>query len=161
MKVGFYNLNHEKGFTLKIIINKLIAWFCADFKDKFNGKWRDVPSHCEFVYCDNSVNYMFSADLFRNEVRIKPFKPKSESQWTLIGVECGDFADFIEATLGCKYDFTGLLYFATGINWQISHRWFCSELVTALLQNAGCDCVSGLTPHKVTPKDLYKKLKGA
>ena len=158
MIIGFYNLCNERKFTLKVLINKAISWFCADFKSKFNGKWREVPSHCEIIF---ESELMFSADLFRNEVRIKRFNPQNSGHWTLISANCGEIdAEFMSETLGKKYDFWALFYFVSGFSLQSKNRWFCSELICAALQNANCAAMQGLIPHKTSPKMLYDILKG-
>ena len=164
IRVGFYNLNYEKGFTLKIISNKLISWFTSSFKNKFNGKWRNTPSHCELIYtnCNNHTK-MFSADLFKNKVRIKDYKPKKESQWQLVGVEINkeqlvEASEVIESLLGKKYDLWALLFFVTGINFQNSKRWFCSEVLVHILSCLGNRQAMELTPHKTSPKKLYETL---
>lgn len=157
-QVGFYNLNHERGWSLKIVLNKAIAWFCADFKAKFNGKWREVPSHCELIYNGK----MFSADCFSNRVRVKDFKPKKATQWELVDLgeidKSGEGIATIDVLCGARYDYFALLFFVTGINFQSKKRWFCSEVVVAVLQSMGL--FGDLTPHKVSPAKFYKILKG-
>jgi hypothetical protein len=174
VKIGFYFLNYEKGWGKKVLLNKAISWFCAPFKAKFNGKWREIPSHCELIFTDSAgVLKMISADCFGGGVRIKNFKPKSEKQWVLMplsalrgasfsgdlgAAEKAELESAIKSTLGKKYDFGGLFYFFTGLTiFESRPKWFCSELITHFLQSVNfCE---NLTPKKTSPARLFESLK--
>jgi len=62
--------------------------------------------------------------------------------------------EFLKHQLGkSKYDFKGILGFATFSDYQNPEKWFCSELVYAAFLNAGIRLLSNfIEPHKVTPR---------
>lgn len=67
---------------------------------------------------------------------------------------------YIYLQLNCKYDWKGIIFsqfFTLGYN--ESNKWFCSELVTKLLQILLIEDILDLQPNKVSPGKLYNCLK--
>lgn len=66
-------------------------------------------------------------------------------------------ADWADGEIGCKYDYLGVLRFLLKFLRQSPKRWFCSEIVTAALQQ--CSLFRHLKPWKVSPNKLAKMLE--
>jgi hypothetical protein len=86
-----------------------------------------------------------------------------EYDFHLQNEQCEQLMEVITSTLGCTYDFLGVLGFLwiligrrLGFNWNnpLAQRseYFCSELVTKALEAMKFDLSS--TPDDVSPKDL-------
>jgi hypothetical protein len=61
--------------------------------------------------------------------------------------------NFLIEQLGrSKYDFKGILGFATFSDYQNPNKWFCSELVYAAYKQAGVELLNFIEPYKVTPR---------
>ena len=151
MKVTFYG-NRQGNF-----VDKAIRWWTSNFKDKFNGAWRDSYSHSELLFSDG---VMFSASQYNNSTRFTNKNPKSIA-W--VDVEVGITWEqeklvrkFCQKQDGKKYDYLGVLGFVIG-NSDAPNRWFCSEVCVRALQEAGL--FEGVTPSKVSPNQLYNLLK--
>ncbi|WP_028449692.1 hypothetical protein [Chitinibacter tainanensis] len=62
--------------------------------------------------------------------------------------------DFLIAQIGKKYDWTGLIgWLFKGRNWQEPNKWFCSELVAAMLIAGGHEMK--VKTGSVSPQDLW------
>lgn len=61
--------------------------------------------------------------------------------------------DFGKAQLGKPYDWDAVFGMPFRANWQAKGKWFCSELVAAILQAGGKSI--RLSHHRVTPRDLW------
>lgn len=59
---------------------------------------------------------------------------------------------WLEKQLGKGYDFGAILAFPFRTNWQDPDRWFCSELVAAVLRIMGL--FYRFPVYRVTPRDL-------
>lgn len=69
---------------------------------------------------------------------------------------------FLGNELGCAYDWKGIVFsqfFNLGVN--SNTKWFCSEIITKLLQILLYRDVLDLQPNKVSPGMLYKVLTKA
>ena len=67
---------------------------------------------------------------------------------------------FIDAARGDKYDFSGALGEALNIpEFNVENKYFCSELVTRIMQEFGAKEVKGLNPVLVDPQELYELFK--
>ena len=64
------------------------------------------------------------------------------------------FYDFMEAQIGKPYNKIGILAFVVNANWSSVGAWFCSQLVTAALQEAKWLAELSETPNKIDPDDL-------
>lgn len=64
---------------------------------------------------------------------------------------------FLEGQLGKKYDWGGVFALPFRQGWQNDDKWFCSELVAEALREGGMSYA--LTPSRVTPRDLYARIK--
>jgi hypothetical protein len=72
------------------------------------------------------------------------------------------FDKYLKDQLGCEYDWKGIVFsqfIPLGVNSDT--RWFCSEIVTKLLQILLVDVTLDLQPNKVSPAKLYKVLQNA
>lgn len=68
--------------------------------------------------------------------------------------------NFIDAQIGTKYDWMGIyLSQFLGIGSHRSDKWFCSELVTKLLQLCLVEQVLDMQPHMVSPGDLFRRME--
>lgn len=67
---------------------------------------------------------------------------------------------FIDSQLGTKYDWMGI-FFSQFVTVGSNHedKWFCSELVTKLLQLCLVENVFDMQPHLVSPGDLFRRLQ--
>lgn len=136
-----------------------VAFYKAkgNWQDWIIRKWTSGPySHCELVIGD----LWLSASPREKVVRYKAIKDTGE--WDFVSPDL-DVAqvkiiqDWAALELGCGYDWLGI--FMTQLinfNRQDPHRWFCSELVTAALQQVGM--LTGVTPHQTDPNELYAML---
>lgn len=79
-----------------------------------------------------------------------------------LGLEEMDIAmRYIENQMDCAYDWKGILlsqFLSFGINSDT--KWFCSEIVTKILQLMYVEEVFDVTPNKVSPQRLYELLGG-
>lgn len=65
------------------------------------------------------------------------------------------YVDFLRSQLGKPYDVDGILGFIVGRDWRNPVDWFCSELVTAGLEQSGYFPFALSSPsNKITPADL-------
>ena len=150
MRVAFYKAKYGNFVDLGI------AWWTASFADKLNGKWKDGYSHTELVFSDND---MFSASSRDSLVGWRKFHPSEHWDVEFIAMsyqdedklrrECNKLA-------GAKYDYAGILGFVIGTP-DASSRWFCSEVVTAMLQKV--QVLTGLDPSKVSPNRMAAELR--
>jgi len=90
---------------------------------------------------------------------LKPLK----NNWDYIDitdkVENIDYAlSFAYSQIGTKYDYLGIIRIFTGIT-KKNNKWFCSEIVTVLLQKQQVEEVLFLNPSHTTPGDLYDLFK--
>ena len=61
------------------------------------------------------------------------------------------FYNFMEAQIGKKYDFVGILGLPLRLDIENETKWFCSELVFSAALNAGITLLARIEPYKVTP----------
>lgn len=64
------------------------------------------------------------------------------------------FYEFLNAQIGKRYDYTGILGFMLRARTESKESWFCSELVFAAARQAGINLLSRIEPYQVAPGDL-------
>ncbi len=150
MKLVFYKAS--KG----AIGDKLIAWWTAPFKYKFNGMWKDMFSHVEIVFSDGQ---MFSASQYENKVRFTPHSFTGHAWFRVkitvpVRMEVAMRNRAMEL-VGAKYDYTGVAGFALPFIRENKNKWFCSEVVRDVLMVGRSDLLnSSLCNSEVSPTSL-------
>lgn len=153
MQVIFLKANRP---TAKLI-EKVIAFWTAPFKDKLNGKWKEGFSHCELFDGTNKYSSTFSGNVKGVRANIHVH---NEYSWVYVDVpeiNADKAIEFFNTQLGKKYDYLGLYGFVIPFKDHES-KWFCSEIVTEALKISGCKKVWGVCSDKVSPNRLYKLL---
>ena len=64
---------------------------------------------------------------------------------------------FLNAQIGKRYDFGGIIALPFRKPWHGRSKWFCSELVAAALLSAGLPKMR-VDAYRVTPRDLWIRL---
>ena len=64
---------------------------------------------------------------------------------------------FLEAQIGKRYDFGGIVALPFRKPWHSRSKWFCSELVAAALIASGLPKMR-VDAYRVTPRDLWIRL---
>lgn len=62
--------------------------------------------------------------------------------------------EFLEAQLGKKYDFGGVMRFVTRWRKKQDDKWFCSELVFQAIKESGVDLLARIECSQVSPTVL-------
>ena len=65
--------------------------------------------------------------------------------------------EFLDAQIGKRYDFGGIIALPFRKPWHGVSKWFCSELVAAALIASGLPKMR-LDAYRVTPRDLWIRL---
>jgi len=69
--------------------------------------------------------------------------------------------DFVNKVRGDEYDYLGAIV-GEGLNlpiFNVANKYFCSELVTAIMQQFNSKEVKGINPVTVSPQELYDMYK--
>lgn len=125
--------------------------------------WTNSPySHVELIFKD--VCYKVDVDTVVMAYTREEFEEKN---WDTIEIDIVITEDqeekiyrFFQNQLGLEYDWTGIFlsqFISLGINSE--NKWFCSELVTKILQLLLVEEVLDCEPNKVSPGKLYKMLE--
>lgn len=70
------------------------------------------------------------------------------------------FWNFVESQEDTGYDWKGIyLSQFMFLDNDSVNKWFCSEIVTRLLQLLDCEHVQALRPNRVSPGDLFRKIE--
>jgi hypothetical protein len=64
---------------------------------------------------------------------------------------------FALSELDARYDYAGCFRFVVPFWRESPANWFCSEIVTACLQQVDHPAVRGLTPWRVSPNELQQR----
>lgn len=64
------------------------------------------------------------------------------------------YETFLVAQIGKKYDFKSVFRFASHVSARETGKWFCSELVTAALNEANLNPLARINPAEVSPQLL-------
>lgn len=111
-------------------------------------------SHCAIV----DGTQIIEASTFHG-VRTRPLRAALEeaSEFDFVYVPVTRPAAVIAAArmeLGKRYDWLGALGIAVRRRWQVSDRWFCSELIAWAFARGGTPLVR-IAEWRITPRDLY------
>lgn len=136
-------LAFEKGSTT--IMSRLIRWFTLSEYD-----------HVEVIIEDKWI----SSSVFTDGVKIKDLHPLTD-RWDYVEVDVdgrkkSKVMKFIKEQENLKYDWCGV--FCTLFikrRRESQDRWFCSEIVTRILQEFGVKGIDHIIPSEMTPRDLY------
>lgn len=149
MHLAFYN-GREKGRWL----DRLIA--------AHDGGADEGPfSHVELVFDRRPgiYNLCFSSSWRDGGVRFKRIWLDDPARWLLIDVPVSQekaaiVRQWCLRRLGGRYDVPGVLAFKLPLVRQRLNWWFCSEICTAALQQAGL--FDRIRPHRVSPNRLHR-----
>jgi hypothetical protein len=127
----------------------LIGWFGAD-------KW----SHVDYVLPDGTL---LGARWDKvggqpSGVHVRPRdydKERVAEKWTVQKIVEDDkeqkFRELALQQVGKPYDWEAIVSFAINRDWRQDTSWFCSELITWLLETSEIIPPLFLTPNKITP----------
>jgi hypothetical protein len=101
----------------------------------------------------------FSSSWRDGGVRFKRIALDDPRRWTLVpvpvsGEQAAAVRKWCLRRLGGRYDIAGVLAFKLPFVRQRLNWWFCSEIVTAALQQAGL--LGGVQPHRISPNRLHR-----
>lgn len=138
-----------------------------DTKPPFMQKLISWWSKSKIVHTELIIDDMWvSSDLPTGGVTIQPLRPLTD-KWEYI--ELGNICltnkqhqyvlDFIKRQEGKKYDTLGIVL-SQVLPWRIhsKEKWFCSEIVTKILQLLTYQAVYDYEPQEVSPSDLHNIL---
>ena len=130
----------------KKILSKLIRWY----------------DHGEYSHVDSILsNGKQLGAMIKGGVKIRDFIP---DKYIFVNIDVDEkttkkYYDGLRMELGKPYDITAILAFFMNRNWRDPKRWFCSELVTAKLIEAGVfNSLIALPIKKIDPTDLLLML---
>jgi len=154
MKIIFYE--HRYGS----FIDKLIRFKTATWRQRLNGKWKDLPSHCELLFSDDM---MFSASMYEDTTRFKKHSMTGHA-WCRIGLDIDKDTEakirlWCENKVGKKYDYLGILGFILPFVKQSKKRWFCSEICCEALKENTNLIPKTVISSKTSPAKLKEIIK--
>ena len=156
IKIAFYI--GQGSFT-----DKVIAWWTSDFKDKWNGKWKNTPSHVE-LSLEPKKDIWYSAST-RNGIYRKKVMSLNESKWRVYTAEVNsnELRSMLRTAvsfLGKKYD--SINVFGSDImNLNIGDpdRLTCDEGAARILMESelgsGIEKVNELNPKRLEDYIVY------
>lgn len=114
-------------------------------------------AHVEIIIEDKWI----SSDSTYGGVGIHELRPLTD-KWDYLEVDVdgrklSKVMRFIEENKDKSYDWCGIICSVAFKITRAEHenKWFCSEMVTKILQEFGNKQVQGLIPANIVPKDLY------
>ena len=155
MKVIFYE-NQYGNWMDKAIRLKTATW-----KQRLNGEWKHLPSHCELLFENGQ---MFSASFREDVVRFKKHSYTGKA-WCRIDIDLTDsqilhIGRFVRKQISKKYDYLGIIGFVLPFVHQVQSRWFCSEVCSEALKQVrylDIEDSSKISPAKL--KQIVKEQK--
>ena len=74
--------------------------------------------------------------------------------------QIGKFWEFVHGEVGTGYDWKGIyLTQVLHLDWESKDRWFCSEIVTKMLQMLFVEGFLDTKPNRLSPQDVYDILR--
>lgn len=146
-----FNLNLTLAFKK---VNKDSTWMA-----KVISYWtKSEYHHVELILNNNWISSDSDTGVVVRE--LKPLKDNWDyinlPSVTLLPLHYDILNKFIKKVDGNKYDWKGIILSQTiPLSMNNKNKWFCSELVTKLLQIIVVEEVIDLEPNEVAPKDLY------
>ena len=135
--------------------------FLTRMKQELIKKWtKSNYFHVEIVIGDNWIEADNDIGLVKHKLR--PYSDK----YDYIDIEIPDCAvnidnvnSFIDSQMGAKYDWTGI-YLSQVIKLGVDrkNRWFCSELVSRIMQMYGIEVFQYIKPENVSPQGVFELL---
>lgn len=134
-------------------MGKLIGW-----------KTKSEVYHVEIILEDKWVSAYAGRGVY-----VKDLNPLND-EWEYIHlpeIEMTDhqyklFMIWLNQQHGKGYDYTGIILAQLfPFSMHRRNKWFCSEIVTKILQLLYVAGVMGLAPYKMSPGDLYRIFKGS
>jgi len=100
---------------------------------------------------------------FKGGVTTRHVEYPLHATWDYIDVEIDPAynhkaVEFVDKVRGDKYDFLGAIV-GEGLNlpaFNIKNKYFCSELVTSIMQQFNAKEVKGINPVTISPQELYE-----
>ena len=146
-----FNLNLTLAFKK---VNKNSTWMA-----KVISYWtKSEYHHVELIINDSWISSDSDTGVVVRE--LKPLKDNWDyiplPSVTLLPLHHNILTKYINNVNGNKYDWKGIILSQTiPLSMNSRNKWFCSELVTKLLQIIVIEEVIDLEPNEVSPKDLY------
>ncbi len=141
--------------------HKLSDNFFERMKQKIILKWtKSIYFHVEMIIDNEWIEADNDKGLIKHKLR--PLSTKYD-YITIYVPECQinlkNAKKFIENQMGSKYDWTGIYLsqvFKLGIDKK--DRWFCSEIVSKMLQIYGVENFHYIKPEDMSPESVFKML---
>ncbi len=147
------------GVSFEKVVPDYYNWYDR-FKVKAVMKWtKSKYFHTEVIVGD----YWISANT-EGIKRYKLKKLRDSYDYIFLDIPISDshhkkILDFIDNQIGTEYDWLGIYlsqFVKIGANRE--DKWFCSELVTKILQLCMVYETLELQPHLVSPEDLFQNM---
>ncbi len=121
------------------------------------GEYGFWASHAEAVLPDGSLlGAHYDGGV---QARPKGYDASIMKREEIVSLPCpaateAAFLDFLRAQLGKPYDIEAIAALVTGRDWRAPDSWFCSELISAALEDCGYLLPLAADVSKITPRDL-------
>ena len=152
-----------------VIIEPIIALRQVTKHSKFTSRTIAWYTNSDVYHSEIVINNSWiSSNVAGKGVHVKPLKPyRGDYKYIILPKvkltleQFNNFKNWLNEQLEKGYDFTGIMFSqAIPLRHDNQNKWFCSELVTKILQLLGYYEVIDLLPHLVSPgmlEDIFKK----
>ncbi len=143
IKIAFKRVKSDSGFYSKLI-----------------SKWTNSP----FYHCEIIIDNKWISAVEGKGITINNLKPLNNN-WDYKDLGIVDVCDkqyieifnWIERQTNKKYDWSGIIFSQVlPLRFHSSSKWFCSEIVTKLLQLFVVKESLDLEPHLTSPGDIAR-----
>lgn len=155
MRLAFYKA--EKGTVWSRLIAMWTQGPYSHVELVFN-EGTQPPLGVTAIQHDPHGTLCFSSAENDNGTRFK-ILDMNDGKWDFIDVKLDEQLALADAKsfLGLKYDWKGIMGFVFAPIPDNKYEYYCSEIVTLLLQQQGL--VKDINSHKTSPNQLYARLK--